>query len=58
MKLLIYILSINSFFLSLAQEKIEVTLKETIKLDANRFIGVNMFDELFYVKNNVLCWDA
>jgi len=50
----LYILLFISFSFSQAQEGIEVTLKEIIKLDADNFIGVNMFDELFYVKNEVL----
>jgi len=54
MKRLIYILFFSSFFFSQAQEGIEVILKETIKLDADSFIGMNMFDELFYAKNEVL----
>jgi len=50
----LYILLLISFSFSRAQEEIEITRKETIKLDADNFIGVNMFDELFYVKNEVL----
>jgi len=50
----LYILLLISFSFSQAQEGIEITHKETIKLDANRFIGVNMFNELFYAKNEVL----
>jgi len=53
MKRLIYIVFFSSFFLAQAQQGVEVILKETIKLDADRFIGMNMFDELFYVKNEV-----
>ena len=54
MKNKLYILFLTSIFLVQAQRKIEVTLDNTIKLDADNFIGVNMFDELFYVKNEVL----
>jgi len=54
MKRLIYILFFSSSFFSQAQEGIEVTFKEVIKLEADNFIGVNMFDELFYIKNNEL----
>ena len=39
---------------SQAQEGIKVTPKDRVKLDADKFIGVNMFDELFYVKKEVL----
>jgi len=54
MKRLIYILFFSTFFLTQAQEGVEVTFKETIKLEADKFIGVNMFNELFYAKNEVL----
>lgn len=54
MKNKLYILLFIIFSFSQAQEKITVTFKETITLNANKFIGVNMFDELFYVKNEVL----
>ena len=37
-----------------AQSGIEVTLIKSIPLEADVFVGVNMFDELFYVKNDVL----
>ena len=54
MKNKLYILLLISFSFSQAQERIEVAHKETIKLDADNFIGMNMFDELYYVKNEVL----
>jgi len=37
-----------------AQDGIEVELIKSIPLNADTFVGVNMFDELFYVKNDVL----
>ncbi|PHS09172.1 MAG: hypothetical protein COA88_05070 [Kordia sp.] len=54
MKNLLYILIISSCCLLKAQEGIEAKLIENIPLKADVFVGVNMFDELFYVKNDVL----
>jgi len=36
------------------QEGIEIKLVKSIPLNADTFVGVNMFDELFYIKNDVL----
>jgi hypothetical protein len=54
MKNLLYILFLSSFFLLQGQEGIEVKLVKSVPLNADTFIGVNMFDELFYIKNDVL----
>lgn len=54
MKSIIYTLFISSFFFLKAQEGIEVKLVKSISLKADTFVGVNMFDELFYIKNDVL----
>jgi len=54
MKNIICILFISSFFILKAQDEIGVKLIKSIPLKADVFIGVNMFDELFYVKNNEL----
>jgi len=54
MKNLLYILFISSFCLINAQEGVEVNLIKSVSLEADTFIGVNMFDELFYIKNNIL----
>ena len=50
MKNKLYILLLLAISYSQAQEGIKVTPKDRVKLDADKFIGVNMFDELFYVK--------
>jgi len=44
----------SSFLGVKAQEELEVKWVKSIPLTASTFIGVNMFDELFYVKNDVL----
>ena len=54
MKNVVYILFASSFFFLKAQEGIEVKLVKSISLKADTFVGVNMFDELFYIKNDVL----
>ena len=38
----------------MSQEKVSVILKEKKPLSVDKFIGVTMFDELFFVKNNTL----
>lgn len=54
MKKVAYILFVSSFFLLKAQEEIKIELVKSIPLKADVFVGVNMFDELFYIKNSVL----
>jgi len=54
MKNLVYILFISSFFLLQGQEELEVKLLKSVPLNADTFVGVNMFDELYYIKNSVL----
>lgn len=48
------LLLINFSFFVRAQETILVTQKNVIPLDADIFFGVNMFDDVFYIKNNTV----
>ena len=54
MKSIIYIILMSSCLFLKAQEVIEVELIESKALIADAFIGVNMFEEIFYIKNDVL----
>ncbi|MGB0895954.1 MAG: hypothetical protein ACPGU9_07510 [Flavobacteriaceae bacterium] len=50
--LVLFLLIINTLVFS--QENTTIELKNIVELDADEFIGINMFDELFFVKNNTL----
>ena len=54
MKNYLYILFFLFFFNVHSQESIEVEFQTTEVLNADKFISVNMFNELFYIKNEVL----
>lgn len=50
--ILLWVLVMSLFGFS--QEQISVELQNTITLEVDKFIGINMFDEQFVVKNNTL----
>ena len=52
-QIIVIILISFSVFVN-AQETITVNKKDVITLDADTFVGVTMFDELFYIKNSTV----
>ena len=54
MKRNILLFLLSSCFCVFSQVEMSVEFEHKITLKADRFVGVNMFDELFYVSNNTL----
>lgn len=56
MRNLLYIVFISSFLFLNAQERVGIELEflKSIPLKANRFLGINMYEELFYIQKGVL----
>jgi len=54
MKKIIFFFLMSTFFLVTAQEVITIGEQKITSLSADRFIGVNLFDELFYISDNTL----